>query len=414
MNDAKETWPVHRSLLWLMVFAAFAVLAINMGVRQSMGLLLPDLGTFLQWGMADLTTSFAVQNMVWGLVSPLAGILAERYGTAKILSLGALLYAGGLAILTQVHPESEYLYNFANGLLVGIGIGATTYPIVLAAIGKRVGAASRSLVLGIVSAGGSAGQFFYALITQHMILAFGWSGATLGLAISCLAILPLALLLKSTPERSESKAQAASHLSHNNGRWPLVLLSTGFFVCGFHVAFISIHFPTYLRDCGLSTNVAGGALAVIGLLNIVSTVSMGWLGARFSKPLLLLMVYLARGLSMLAFFLTPVSPSSVYLFSVAMGLLWLCTVPLTSGLIADIYGVGRVASHFGLAMMFHQIGAFFGVWLVALNYDQSSSYELSWYFSAAVGFAAALVHLPMLAGGLRWAGSDHLSSADSA
>ncbi|RRJ85448.1 MFS transporter [Aestuariirhabdus litorea] len=363
-----------------------------MGVRQSMGLLLPDMAQQLRWPLGDLSLAFGVQNLVWGAVAPFAGLAAERYGTQRVLLVGGLIYVFGLVLLAL--SESYWLYQLSNGLLVGVGVGATTFPVVLAAVGRLVDEHRRSFALGIVSAGGSSGQFLFALLTQWATEHYGWSLALLLLAACTLIILLFSPWLRSPREAGAVASPPLSlPASYRDAR--LWLLATGFFVCGFHVAFISVHLPNLVAICGLQPEVAGNALALIGLVNVGGVILAGWLGGRHHKPYLLSLIYLMRALLVVVFMLAPKTALSFYLFAAVMGMLWLSTVPLTSGSLAQYFGIQRLASLFGWVMFSHQVGAFVGAWLAGWVFDTTGNYDLIWILSAALGVVAALVHLPI-------------------
>ncbi len=390
------TKSASRSVL-LIIIAGTLILAVNMGVRQAMGLLIPNMAMELGWSMANLSFAFAVQNLVWGGFAPIAGLLAERYGTVKVLWLGAIIYALGLA--GTAVTQSPWLYHASNGLLIGIGTGATTYPIVLAAVGKRVSEAKRSLLLGVVSAGGSFGQFAFALITEWSNTHYGWrlSIWLMATAIALIVLAAPALRNHATSEVTASKASinAASNAYRDQRLW---LLAIGFFVCGFHVAFITVHLPNLVALCGLAPAVAASSLALIGLVNVIGTIGAGWLGGRFHKPYLLSGIYGARALLIIVFLFAPKTEVVFYSFSAIMGMLWLSTVPLTSGAVAQYFGTQKLASLFGLVMFSHQIGAFVGALLAGWIYDLTQSYDIAWMISAALGLLAAAIHLPLRPG----------------
>ncbi|WP_426416812.1 MFS transporter [Aestuariirhabdus sp. LZHN29] len=382
----------NQRALVLAVIAGFSILAINMGVRQSMGLLLPDMALQLHWSLSDLSLAFAVQNLMWGAVAPFAGLAAERYGTVRVLLAGGVVYIIGLVLLAV--SESYWLYQFSNGFLIGVGVGATTFPVVLAAVGRLVSEQKRSFALGIVSAGGSSGQFLFALLTQWATEHYGWSIAVLLLGLCVLLILLCAPMLKEQVAHREV-ALTQLQMPSNYRDLRLWLLATGFFVCGFHVAFISVHLPNLVAICGLQADVAGNSLALIGLVNVVGVVLAGWLGGRHHKPYLLSIIYLLRALLVVAFMMAPKTALSFYLFSAVMGMLWLSTVPLTSGSLAQYFGTQKLASLFGWVMFSHQVGAFFGAWLAGRVFDATGSYDLVWGLSAVLGVVAAMVHLPI-------------------
>ncbi len=382
--------PDHRAAsVALIIVTGLTILAVSMGVRQSLGLFLPELAIHLQLPLSELSLAFALQNLVWGAVSPLAGLAAERYGTARVLAAGGLTYALGLALLAV--SQAPWLYHMSNGLLIGIGTGATTFPLVLAAVSRHVSEQRRSLALGVVSAGGSLGQFIFALVAEQATAQLGWSGALWLLAVAALLMLVLSPVLRSRPEHRQRAATESVALSDHK----FVLLALGFFVCGFHVAFVSVHLPNLVAICGLPPTIAANAMALIGLVNVGGTLLAGWLGGRYHKPYLLSGIYAARALAILLFMLLPKSAASFYLFSALMGMLWLSTVPLTSGALAQYFGTGKLASLFGLVMFSHQIGAFFGAWLGGWFFDLNHNYDLALAISVGLGLFAALVHLPI-------------------
>jgi len=373
--------------LILIVAVGLTILAINMGVRQSLGLFLPDLAIHFQSPLSEISLGFAVQNLMWGVISPLAGIAAERFGTARILMIGGLLYA--LGIIGLAVSDSLWMYHMSNGILVGVGIGATTYPLVLAAVSSHINEKKRSFVLGIVSAGGSLGQFLFAILAQYASQKFGWQGTLWLFAAAILLLIIISPILTNHPQH---------HTSINNDKLPLsdkrfMLLAIGFFVCGFHVAFISVHLPNLVASCGLPPNIAANSLALIGIVNVLGTIFSGWLGDRYHKPYILSIIYVARAILILVFLLLPKTVMVFYIFSVVMGVLWLPTVPLTSGAVAQFFGTKKLATLFGLIMFGHQVGAFFGAWLGGMFFDMNDNYDLALIVSVVLSIVAALVHL---------------------
>ena len=384
---------------WWVVFAGGLVLAYSMGVRLSLGLLVPDISLNLGITVSELSFSFAMQNLLWGAVSPVAGALAERYGTAKILLAGALLYAAGLVVAALA--ASSTMFFVGNAMLIGIGTGATTFPIVLAAVGKRFPAHKRTLALGIASAGGSLGQFLYAIFLGYLAPSQGWVSTFLVFAATTLLILGLIGLLRDgvRPARQAHDAplrifdwQAIAQAMKSR---EYQLLSLGFFVCGFHIAFITVHMSGLVAYCGLLPSVASDSLAIIGLMNIVGVILIGWAGDRWHKPGLLFVIYALRGCLILMLLTQPITDQLLYLFSGIMGMLWLSTVPLTSGAVAHLFGTKNLASLFGIVMFSHQIGAFFGSWWAGLTFEWYGSYDVALIASALLAFLAAAVHLPM-------------------
>lgn len=379
---------------WWVLAAGFLVLSMNMGARMSLGLFIPDMIADTGWSLSSLSFSFGIQNLIWGAMAPVAGLLMERYGTRKILSVGFLVYAAGLAIsgLTQ----QLWLFHLANGLLIGLGTGATTFSIVLAAVAKHFDVARRSLAMGIATAGGSFGQFVYALAANEIIEAWSWQSGWVifaATAVLCLALVPL---LSSAPATHHEASPV------NQSYRPLHWLTAGFFVCGFHVALITVHMPNVVALCGLPPTVASNSIALIGLFNVVGTIAAGYLGGRFSKPWLLSAIYFLRSVAIVVYIFGPQTAMATYFFAISMGVLWLSTVPLTSGSVAHFYGVTRVASLFGLVMFSHQVGAFAGSWMGGWVFDRWGNYDVVWWTAIALGIFAALVHLPVRQAEKNW------------
>ncbi|MFD2177808.1 MFS transporter [Veronia pacifica] len=374
---------------WFIVLVAVLILAINMGLRQALGIFLPDMVSVYSMSLPSISLAFAVQNLLWGAVAPFAGIMAERHGYPKVLIAGALIYSAGTALMAV--SQSPIVYHLSNGILLGIGVGATTFPIVLGAVSQYFPEKKRSLALGIASAGGSLGQFIYALAGNALNQTYGYSTTLLIFAMTVLLI-PL-LVMPVKPQASENAPVISSEPAWRGKNF--ILLAAGFFVCGFHVAFISVHLPNYASFCGLTSDIAANSLAIIGLCNVAGTVFAGWLGGRYYKPYLLSGIYLARAALIFAFFISPKSAESFYWFAAIMGVLWLSTVPLTSGAVAQLYGAGKVASLFGWVMFSHQIGAFVAVYSAGWIVELTGTYNIAWYLSILLGITAALIHIPI-------------------
>lgn len=386
---------------WWIVAAAFLILGCNMGVRLTTGLLLPEISLDLSIPTSELAFGFGVQNLIWGAVSPIAGMLAERYGTAKILLGGAVVFMAGMfwAALT----ESSAGFFMANAVFIGIGVGATTFPIVLGAVGRRFPANKRTFALGITSAGGSLGQFVYAMLLGQTNAFLNWSQVFMMFGASLALILLACWFMRDQSDESEPNVakvkpgplfnwQAVGAAFQNRN---YQLLNVGFFVCGFHIAMLTVHMSGVVSYCGLPPEMASNSLAVIGLANVVGVIVAGWAGDRWHKPWLLLLIYWLRGCLLLALVFVPMNSQLFYTFSVIMGVLWLSTVPLTSGAVAQIFGTKNLASLFGFVMFSHQIGAFFGSWWGGLIFDSFGSYHWALLLSAALGILAAVVHLPI-------------------
>ncbi|WP_374449125.1 MFS transporter [Stella sp.] len=365
----------------------------SFGLRTGYGLFLEPMSATYGWGREVFSFASAIQNLLWGLGVPFAAAAADRWGTARVLALGALLYGGGTALMP--FATEPWMLTATMGVMVGLGLSCASFSIVLAALGRAVPAEQRTWAFGLGTAAGSLGQFLIAPVEQLLLGLLGWSSALVAVGAMALVMLPLAWLLRGRPAQvagqqslGEALREAGSHLSY----WYLV---AGFFVCGFHVAFILTHLPPYLKDVGVPASVAGWSLALVGLFNIVGSYTAGVLGGRRSKKWLLSLIYLGRAVVITAFVLTPPSTASVLVFAAAMGLLWLSTVPLTSGLVALMFGPRYMATLFGIVFFSHQVGAFIGVWLGGRIYDATGSYDLVWWFGVALGVFAALVHLPI-------------------
>ncbi|MCF8481229.1 MAG: MFS transporter [Rhodospirillum sp.] len=380
----------------LVIVAGGLILALNLGVRQSLGLFIPDMAADLGWSTTTFGLAFAIQNLLWGLASPIAGMIADRFGTARVLVIGGLLYGLSLALMAGV--TSPWGLHATGGLLLGMGVGFTTFPVVLGAVGRLVEPRRRGLALGIVSAGGSFGQFTMAPTTEALNQALGWSDALVAMGAISLIMVPLGLVLAGRPDSAAAEGESASlgaAMGEAFGHGGYRLLTLGFFVCGFHIAFIATHLPTFVQTCGLPGGVAAGTLAVVGLFNMVGTIAAGALGDRYRKKWLLSAIYGLRAVLILVFMAAPKTELTFLLFGGALGLLWLSTVPPTSGIIVQIFGSRYMATLFGIVMLSHQIGAFFGAWLGGVIYDMTGSFDLMWILSALLGVAAAVVNLPI-------------------
>lgn len=422
---------------WWIVAAAFLILGCNMGVRLTTGLLLPEISVDLSIPTSELAFGFGVQNLMWGAVSPIAGMMAERYGTAKILLLGAAVFIAGMFF--AAFAESSLGFFMANAVFIGIGVGATTFPIVLGAVGRHFPAHKRTFALGITSAGGSFGQFAYAMLLGQTDAFLNWSqifmlfGGSLVLIVGACWFMrdrggsdeDCDLHIQDDPHQPQTQgfeAQAGQGVSNQGGldnrsdenitvkpaplfNWQAVgeafqnrsyqLLNVGFFVCGFHIALLTVHMSGVVSYCGLPPEMASNSLAVIGLANVVGVIAAGWAGDRWHKPWLLLLIYWLRACLLLALMFVPMNSQLFYTFSVIMGVLWLSTVPLTSGAVAQLFGTKNLASLFGFVMFSHQIGAFFGSWWGGLIFDEFGSYHWALLLSAMLGILAAAVHLPI-------------------
>ncbi|MCB1772798.1 MAG: MFS transporter [Gammaproteobacteria bacterium] len=370
------------------------LLSISLGVRHAFGLFLAPMSSDLGWGREAFATAIALQNLVWGLSQPLAGRLSDRYGAGWIVFSGGLLYIAGLALMAISTDQAMLL--FSAGILIGLGLSGTTFNVVFGVVSRVLPPERRSWAMGVSMSVGSLGQFVLLPGSDLLITGVGWSHALLLLAALSLLMLPLSLAL--TEDRSHSThvalplKQALGEAFSHRGFW---LLSFGFFTCGFQVVFIATHLPAFLTDGGLSATVGAMALALIGLFNIAGSYLAGLWGGRYAKPKLLSGIYAARLLVIGIFLVLPLSQWSAYVFAIAMGLLWLSTVPLTNGTVATIFGVGNLSMLGGLVFLFHQLGAFLGGWLGGYVYDLSGSYDVVWLVAIALSVTAALLNLPI-------------------
>lgn len=386
---------MRRVVIIAVLCAAFSML-IGAGIRSSFGLFQLPLVEQMGTGREPFSLAMAINNIIFGL--PLAGLLADRFGPRWVLMTGGAVYAVGMVLLASVTTPVNL--NLTLGLLIGLGLSATTYVVVIGAVGQLVPAEQRSRAFGFVTAMGSMGMLVMPLVTGLLLSSFGKDATLRLLAILAGAIVLLAFGLPSRlgsvssdgEEKDEPFVQVLKRAGRHNG---YLLLTLGFFVCGFHVAFIGAHLPAFLSDNGMSTWVQGTALSLIGGFNIVGSYLFGWLGDFYRKKYLLSFLYLARAVVFALFFFLPITQTSVLLFASAIGFLWLATVPLTSGTVAQIFGARYLATLYGMVFFSHQVGAFLGVWLGGYFYDTIGTYGPVWYMAMALGVLASLVHLPI-------------------
>jgi MFS family permease len=394
MSSIAAPRPIAIPLI-VLVIAGCVIAAVTNGIRTSFGLFtLPittDLGVSREaWGLA-----MAIQNLAWGVAQPIAGGLADRYGTAKVIVGGLVIYALGMVLM--VYSPTGGVLNLTAGLIVGVGIASSSFSIVMAAFGRNVPQEKRAMIFGIATAASSFGQFAFAPIGQGFIANFGWANALLYLAMILALVIPLTYALRGRTENATGQADMPfmQALARAWGHGSYKLLVVGFFVCGFHLAFINVHMPAYLVQCGLPPEVGSWSIAVIGLFNVVGSLLSGYLGSRLPKQLLLASIYFARAVAIGLFVLFPVTELSAYIFAAAMGLLWLSTVPLTAGLVSLFFGARYMGMLYGVAFLSHQIGSFVGVWLGGYVYDATGSYSLVWYLGILLGLGSAAIHLPI-------------------
>jgi predicted MFS family arabinose efflux permease len=372
------------------------LLTLSIGIRQSFGLFLQPMSVDLGWGREVFALAIAVQNLLWGATQPFVGALADRYGAGRVVAVGGACYALGLLLMSQTSGAAEF--HFSAGLLVALGLSGTSFSTVFGVVSRVAPAERRSLALGIVGAGGSVGQFLMLPIGQRLIEAYEWRASFAIFAVVALAMILLAWALAgkpAAPAAAGPRQSFATALREACGHRGYLLLTAGFFVCGFHVTFIATHLPAYLSDRGVQPSDAATALALIGLFNIFGSLLSGAAGQRFSKKYVLSLIYAARAVAIAAFVTLPLSPWTAWIFAAVMGLLWLGTVPLTSGLVAQIFGPQYVSMLFGVVFFSHQVGAFLGAWLGGKLFDATGSYVVVWWIAVLLGVVAMLLHLPI-------------------
>jgi MFS family permease len=381
----------------VIVLLGCLITVIAFGPRSTLGFFLTPLSSANHWGRDVFAFAIALQNILWGAGQPLAGMVADRFGTVRVLCTGALLYAIGLSLMA--YSTQAWMLDLSAGVLLGFGLSGCSFPVVLAAFGKLVPPQWRTFAFGLGTAAGSFGQFLYSPLAVALMDAFGWQQALLIFATSMLAILPLSIVL--TTPRADASASAAHQslgqaLREAFAHRSYVLLVTGYFTCGFQLQFITIHLPAFLVDRGLSSHVGGWTIAVIGLFNIFGSMSSGWLGDRMPKRYLLALIYFGRALAIFAFIMFPVTPATCIAFGAVMGLFWLSTVPATNGIIAVMFGTRWLATLSGLAFFSHQVGGFLGVWLGGIAFDRTGSYDVVWWLSILFGVLSAVINLPIV------------------
>jgi MFS family permease len=373
------------------------IVTLSMGVRHGFGLWLQPITQAQGWTRETFSFALAIQNLAWGFFGIFAGMLADRFGAFKVLIGGAALYALGLAGMAL--SPNAFVFALTAGILIGAAQAGTTYAVIYGVIGRQIDPAKRSWAMGVAAAAGSFGQFLMVPVEGFLISNAGWQQALLILSGAVLLIAPLAFGLRepgfhggAAPHRDQSIA----HALREAFKYPsFQLLMAGYFVCGFQVVFIGVHMPSYLKDKGLSPQVASYALALIGLFNVFGTYIAGALGQKLAKRKILAFIYLGRSVAIALFLWAPLTPMSVYIFSSVMGLLWLSTVPPTNATVAQIFGVAHLSMLGGFVFFSHQIGSFMGVWLGGLLYDRTGSYDIVWYIAIALGVFAAFINLPV-------------------
>ena len=386
----------HKKILSFAIALACVLLAINFGWRSSLGLFLTPVSETFGYGREVFAFSLALQNLLWGLTQPIAGAFADKFGTTRVVIVGTILYALGLYITATA--ESFISLHLGAGILVGMGIAGTGLGVVLPAMARMVAPEKRAFALGVGTAAGSAGQFLFIPVAREFLVAYGWQTALILMAIAALSMILFSPIFKgdaktnvnidNEPEQNlkESLNEASGHIHY----W---LLIAGFFVCGFQLAFITVHMPSYLADKGFDSSVAAASLSIIGLCNIVGSLVSGHLSGIYSKKWILTFIYAARSIVIVLFLIVPISTVTIYAFSFATGLLWLATVPPTSGLVAQMFGLRFMGTLYGIVFLNHQIGSFTGVWLGGYLFDTTGSYNQVWWWAAIIAAITALIHV---------------------
>ena len=380
-----------------LLFCGAFIVTLSMGIRHGFGLWLQPITQERDWSRETFAFAIAIQNLVWGFSGIFAGMVADRFGAFKVILGGSLLYALGL--WGMAHADTPLLFSVSTGVLIGMAQAGTTYAVIYGVIGRNVSAERRSWAMGVAAAAGSFGQFLMVPTEGFLISHFGWQQALVVLGIAAILMIPLAWGLREPGFLGSAQArrdQTIVQALREAFKYPsFQLLMAGYFVCGFQVVFIGVHMPSYLKDKGLSPQVASYALALIGLFNVFGTYAAGVLGQRMPKKNILSFIYLARAVAISVFLLVPLSPASVYVFASVMGVLWLSTVPPTNATVAQIFGVAHLSMLSGFVFFSHQIGSFMGVWLGGFLYDRTGSYDVVWYIAIALGVFAALVNMPV-------------------
>ena len=400
---------LRRALIVLV--CASVILLVGNGVRTSFGLLLVPMTTELGWSRESFSLALAIQNFVWGAAQPFAGAFADKFGDRRVIAVSVGLYAAGLFLIAFTSSPLDFAVN--GGVLIGIAMSGTGIPIMLSVVGRSVPESRRSLFLGLAGSAGALGQATVVHGVQFLVESGGWGWALLMLSVASAALIPLSAAFAGRMRRqleSAGRGAAAPHapaassveersMAHairsagrNDGFW---YLSGGFFVCGFHVIFIQTHLPAFIEDAGLSSNLAAVSISLIAIGNILGSVIAGVLGERYRKRTVLSGLYFGRSVVIAAFVLSPVSEVSVLVFSFTIGLMWLSTVPLTTALVAQLFGVRYLATLFGLVFFGHQLGSFLGAWLGGYVYDATGSYDIVWWIAVALGVVAAALHWPI-------------------
>lgn len=397
MTTSSDQSATHMRVAYVALICGGIIAALSFGTRSGFGVFLGPISDAMGTGRESFALSMALQNLVWGITQPFVGALADKQGPFRALFMGAVLYALGTVLMAW--SGGPLAFHFSAGLLIGVAMAGTSFGILLTAVGKLFPPEKRTWAMGVTGAAGSFGQFVMLPASQWLLNDFGWSKALAILACLVTLMMPLALVfrrLEATAEEDRAPKQSIKEaLSEAAGYGSFWFLAMGFFVCGFHVAFIAVHLPSYVRDIGLTAEIGALSLSLVGLFNIIGGYSAGVLGSKFSKKGLLSMLYFGRALVITAFLLLPPTELVVYGFACIMGLFWLSTVPLTSALVGQIFGVRYMGMLFGVVFLSHQIGAFIGAWLGGYMFDTTGSYNMVWWIAVALAVFSGLMHLPV-------------------
>lgn len=397
MSRSLDDTQFSKSLIYMLIGSAF-ILALSLGIRHGFGLYLVPMSHEFGWSHQVFSLAIATQNLLWGAVQPFTGALADKYGSKIVVAVGGVLYCIGLLLMSI--SSQAWMLNLSAGLIIGLALSATSFSVLLSAVGRAAHPSKRSMAMGIASAAGSFGQFIMLPTTLLMIKSVGWSAALIISAILVALVVPLAWMLKA-PAYVAPKAVTQSIQANLSFKQilkiafthkPFLFLALGFLVCGFQVVFLGIHLPGYLVDHGFDASSGTIFLALVGLFNIVDTYAAGYLGDKFSKPHLLMGIYGLRGIAIVSFLVIPLSTWTIYTFGIVMGILWLSTVPLTNGIVANMFGIKYLTMLSGIVFFTHQIGSFFGGWLGGLNHDLTGNYNLMWIGSIALSIFGVIVH----------------------
>jgi MFS family permease len=382
----------------VLIAVGCAIALIAFGPRSALGQFLTPLSIDRGWGRDALSFAIAVQNLLWGAAQPFAGGVADKFGPVRVLCVGAILYSAGLAWMA--HATSPIALDLSVGVLIGFGLAGCSFPLVVGALGKLVPENWRAFAFGAGTAAGSFGQFLYSPLAHALIEAFSWQTTLMIFAGLMLLVLPLSMMLATPPQAAPALAikpqSVRQALSEAFGHRSYVLLVLGFFTCGFQLAFVTVHLPSYLLDRGLGADIGAWTIAFIGLFNIVGSLASGWLAARMPMRYILSFIYFGRALAIVLLITLPPSTAVTLIYGAITGLLWLSTVPPTSGLVALMFGTRWLAMLFGFAFFSHQVGGFLGVWLGGLVFEATGSYNWVWWLSVFFGVASAVINLPIV------------------